>query len=125
MLFSLLPQNFSVCKLPLDSPVNLAQKFVFVARTDDELSLVCETKAVPPTTLQAKHGWKALRISGELDFALVGILAGVSSLLAQHHIAIFAISTYLTDYILVQQDTLEKTIQLLSDNGHSVERLEA
>lgn len=123
MLFTLLPQNFSVCKLPLDSPVNLAQAFVFVARTDEELSLVCETAAVPSTTLQVKHGWKALRISGELDFALVGVLATISEILAQQRIPIFAISTYVTDYILVQQDTLEKAIQVLCDNGHSVEAI--
>ncbi len=124
MLLTLLPQDFSVCKLPLNSPVNLAQEFVFVARTDTELSLVCETAAVPPTALQAKHHWKGLRLSGELDFSLVGILANISGLLAQHHISIFAVSTYLTDYIFVQESTLKKTIQVLCDNGHSVERLE-
>ena len=124
MLLTLLPQDFSVCRLPLNSPVDLAQEFVFVSRTDAELSLVCETEAVPPTALQVKHHWKALRISGELDFSLVGILANISGLLAQHHISIFAISTYLTDYIFVQETTLQNTIQVLCDNGHSVERFE-
>lgn len=131
MLFTLLPQIFSVCKLAPESStdgvcntfMDKAQQFVFIAKTDKELSIVCETAAVPQGILSVKHGWKALRISGELDFSLVGILADITGLLAKHHISIFAISTYLTDYILVQQDTLEKTLTVLHQNGHEIEHL--
>ncbi|MFS0600165.1 ACT domain-containing protein [Peribacillus frigoritolerans] len=34
--------------------------------------------------------------------------------------SIFAISTYNTDYLLVKSDTLEQTLQILSEHGHSV-----
>ena len=51
-----------------------------------------------------------------LDFSLVGILAKLSSLLAEHGISIFAISTFNTDYILVRQEA----VRVLSAAGYQV-----
>ena len=53
-----------------------------------------------------------------LDFSLVGILAKLSSLLAEHGISIFAISTFNTDYILVRQE--QEAVRVLSAAGYQV-----
>ena len=72
----------------------------FIGSTDAELSLVCETDRVPRRTLAREDGWRALRIVGQLDFSLTGILSRIATILADEKIGIFAVSTYNTDYIL-------------------------
>jgi hypothetical protein len=55
-----------------------------------------------------------------LDFALVGILAKVSTALAQDDIGLFAISTYNTDYILVKAENFERAESALDAAGYDV-----
>ena len=94
-------QEFSVCKVKDYSQIDLGQPFVFTGSTDEEKSLVCPTAIVPQNILERDDGWKALRINGILDFSLIGILARISSVLAENRIGIFAVSTFNTDYIFV------------------------
>ena len=59
---------------------------------------------------------------GPLDFSLTGILAGIlagiTQPLAGHGISIFAVSTYDTDYILVKNEQLTNTIEIMKNEGH-------
>ena len=115
-----LPQMFSVCKIFDLTQANLSREFVFFARTDEELSLVCETEHVPAKTLAREDGWRAVRIEGVLDFSMVGVLARISSLLAEQGISIFAVSTYNTDYIFTKVESFEPAIALLREAGYTV-----
>ena len=54
------------------------------------------------------------------DFSLTGILAIISSLLAEEKIGIFAISTFNTDYILVKEENLMKALGKLSREGYEI-----
>ena len=78
-------KDFSVCKIKDLSQVNLKDEFYFIGRTDEELSLVCETGSAPAGTLEREDGWKAFRIQGVLDFSLIGILSKISGILADNH----------------------------------------
>ncbi|MEZ4628665.1 MAG: ACT domain-containing protein [Eubacteriales bacterium] len=114
----LLPQMFSVCKLPDLSGVDLNRPFCFLGVTDEEVSLVCPDDAVPADTLAREDGWRGFRVQGVLDFSLVGILAQISSLLARHGISIFAVSTYNTDYIFTKADVFDRAIAALVEAGY-------
>lgn len=116
-----LPQAFSVCKITDLTKADLARDFVFLARTDEELSLVCETAYVPAQTLAREDGWRAFRVEGMLDFAMVGVLARISSLLAEHSISIFAVSTYNTDYIFTKAESFDPAIALFLQSGYTVD----
>ena len=61
-----------------------------------------------------------LKIAGILDFALVGIVAGVSSALATAQLGIFVLSTYNTDYILVKQADFPAAVAALRAAGYEV-----
>lgn len=63
--------------------VDLNREFCFIGKTDEEKSLVCLTKDVPPNVTEREDGWKAFRIQGILDFSLIGILSKISGLLAK------------------------------------------
>lgn len=120
MELKVLPQAFSVCKISDLSQADLSQEFVFFARTDEERSLVCETGCAPQSALAREDGWRCFRIQGVLDFSMVGVLAGISSLLAEHRISIFAVSTYHTDYIFTKEDQFPRAVVLLTRAGHTV-----
>lgn len=116
-----IPGIFSICKVSDYSQVNRDAAFCFTGQTDEEKSLVCLTEHVPENTTEREDGWKAFRIQGMLDFSLIGILAKITSLLAENHIGIFAISTYHTDYILTRQEHYERALQVLEAAGYFVE----
>lgn len=120
MNLKVINEDFSVCQLNDLSHIPFNDEFFFLAKTDEELSLVCTTKSVPENHLTVEHGWVALRIEGILDFSLVGILAKISSILASEQISIFALSTYNTDYILIKKTQLDKTILTLKNFNYTI-----
>ena len=112
------PGAFSVCRLASAEQADLSREFTFFAKTDEEISLVCETDAVPPGAAVAEHGWRMLRVKGELDFGLVGILAEIARALAEGGISLFVVSTYRTDYILVKEKDCAKALLQLRAAGY-------
>ena len=111
---------FSVCKVEGATQIDLSKDFCFIAKTDEEISLVCPTKNVPAVTSARDDGWRGFRIQGTLDFSLIGILAKISAILAEQRIGIFAISTYNTDYIFVKEENFAKALKSLAEHGYKL-----
>lgn len=122
MELEIISQEFSICKVKDLSQINYSDPFCFIGKTDEELSLVCSTELVPQNTIECDNNWKAFRIKGVLDFSLVDILSKISTLLADHNIGIFAVSTYNTDYILTKAENFEKAINVLESVGYIIKR---
>lgn len=120
MQLKVIDRELSVCKVSDASVIDLTQDYCFVGKTDEELSLVCETSNVPDETIERDDGWKGFRIQGVLDFSLIGILSGLSAILAENKIGIFAISTFNTDYILVKQENFERALEVLAAAGYEI-----
>ena len=120
MIIRVIEKDFSVCQVDDIAKIDLRDEYLFLSKTDEEISIVCETSKMPNNTIQCEIGWKAFKIQGVLDFSLVGILAKISSLLAQNSIPLFAVSTFNTDYILVKQDNFQKSLDVLSNNGYEI-----
>lgn len=125
MNIKVLEENYVVCRLDNEEVVPKwvnSKKFTSITRTEDELSIVCEDKNIPQE-MKVERTWRILKIEGPLDFSLIGILADISSILANEKISIFAISTFDTDYILVKEEDLEKSISTLMNNGHYINNI--
>ena len=120
MVLQAIGKDFTICKVEDSSSVDLAQEFVFLSKTDEELSLVCESSSTPPDVKERSDGWRAFRIEGVLDFSLIGILAKISTLLADAGIGLFAISTYNTDYILTKAEHFNQALRVLEANGYTI-----
>lgn len=120
---SLLTQRLAVCRLSPDveNPSWLHQDgFFVIARTTEELSIVCDEDCVPES-IQAEKGWRILKVQGPLEFTQVGVLADIAVPLARAGVSIFAISTFDTDYVLVKDTSLAQAVSALRDYGHFVE----
>jgi hypothetical protein len=118
-----LPGPLAVCRLAADEafpPWLPTRGFLSVTRTAHELSIVCSADAVP-AGVRCEGGWRALAVDGPLDFGLTGILASIATPLAETGISIFAISTFDTDYVLVQAERLDDATDTLRRAGHFVD----
>ena len=120
MQLKLIDIEFSICKVEDYLGIDLNQEYVFTGSTDEEKSLVCPVPLVPDNTTEREDGWRAFRIEGVLDFSLIGILAKISTCLADNGIGIFAISTFNTDYILTKTENFERAIKTLTRVGYTI-----
>ena len=120
MTLELLKKEYAVCRLNKQSFP--AGEFVSLTVCGGEISLVCEAGQVPPDCL-AETGWRALRVSGVLDFSMIGVLAGFTDALAKAGVSVFVVSTYDTDYLFIKTHSLKQAIQALRGHSHTVTEL--
>ena len=120
MKLKILPYELTVCKPASAEQALLSRDFFFLGKTDEEISLVCRTECVPDAVTAREDGWRCFRVEGILDFSLTGVLSGLSSVLAENGIGIFAVSTYNTDYILVKKENLCRAAAALEEAGYTV-----
>jgi uncharacterized protein len=90
-----------------------------ITRTADELSIVAPEEAVR-TQGRSEGPLAALTIVGPLDFGLVGVLARLTSVLAAASIAVFVVSTFDTDIIMLPQARLEDAQRRLVEAGYEL-----
>jgi hypothetical protein len=74
-----------------------------------------------PGDVRQERGWRCLKLQGPLPLNMTGVLAAVLEPLAAAQVAIFAIATFDTDYVLVREEQLEQAIAALRKAGHSIE----
>ena len=117
-----MPGKFAVCRFSADAPVPgwaWSGAFTSVTRTADELSIVCAADRVPEED-QPKSPWVCFKLEGPFSFSEVGILASVIGPLAGSGVPIFAVSTFDTDYVLVNEEHAGIALRALRDAGHQL-----
>jgi hypothetical protein len=120
---ALIDVPLAICRLSpaADVPAwaTASSPFLSISRTSDELSIVCPEEHVPLGT-KAERGWRALKLQGPFDLSMTGVLVSILSPLAEARIPVFAISTFDTDYVLVQSQKVRAAATVLSRHGHDV-----
>ena len=94
MRLQVIEGKFSVCKVENLRAVNFNVPWLFVGKTDAEISVVCLTVDVPHATLAREDGWRALRVAESMDFGLTGVMAGISTVLARAGISMVVIGCF-------------------------------
>jgi hypothetical protein len=120
--FRVISGSFAVCRLAAADPVpQWATKgtFTSLTRTADELSIVCPAENVPQAH-KPETSWACLKIEGPFVFSQIGILHAFIQPMVEAGISIFALATYDTDYVLIQNPSADKAIQALQNAGHEL-----
>ena len=128
LTLSIFPEKIGICYFEKNSPIPdwanppkfSSRKFGWakdisfcsITRTPDELSIVAPQDKIPAGVMFEKN-WRAFKVEGPLGFSLTGIVAFLSKPLAEAEISIFYISTYETDYLLVEEKNFEKAKKIL------------
>lgn len=116
--------EFTIHRFPAKSKIPSSvyeSDFFTVSKTDDEVSIVCDS-SITLQSEKSETGWSCFKVLGPLDFSLTGILAEIASSLAESNISIFAISTYDTDYILVDSKKVELAKGSLVASGYLIKK---
>ncbi len=147
---TLAPDAFAVCRLPAGADIPPwgmsalnGNGFATITRTREELSIVCAQASIPVAVsdgtanaadtdtaapnsgLRVDTDWRAFHVKGPFAFTEVGVLAALTTALANANIGIFAISTFDTDHLLVKAPDVDRSIQALTAAGHTVEANDA
>jgi len=120
--FRQLPGHYAIVRLAPESPVPAwatKGEFTSITRSVDELSIVCPADNLT-RDVQSPHHWTCLKLEGPFPFSLTGVLLSFIEPLSTKGIPIFAISTYDTDYVLIQEDFAGSAIDLLREAGHEL-----
>jgi uncharacterized protein len=120
--FRRLEEPFAICKLAATDPAPAwAPEGVLtsITRTLDELSIVCPLKHVPEPH-RPEIPWFCLKLEGPFAFSEVGIVKAFIDPLVMQGIPIFVVSTYDTDYVLVQETFSPAALQALEEAGHEL-----
>lgn len=98
----------------------LASHHIFsITKTEDELSVICLQDTFQEY-INCERQWRALKIINTFPLSSVGVLYSVIDPLVKVGVNIFAISTFNTDYILVQDNKLSLVKDTLIAYGHNV-----
>jgi hypothetical protein len=104
LTLAVLPDLMAICQFAPGTQLPswvFKSSFFSVTKTDEEISVVFDQSMVPPDVKRSDN-WRALKVEGPLDFSLTGIIFSLTKPLAENNIPIFVISTYDTDYLLVE-----------------------
>jgi len=94
-------------------------EFTSITRTAGELSIVCPADNLP-ADVDPPHHWICLKLEGPFSFSLTGVLLSFIAPLSRNGVPIFAISTYDTDYVLIQEEFAGVAISTLRQAGHEL-----
>jgi len=117
-----LAETYAVARLAPDAPVPswAHGELVSITKTRDELSIVAPAEQVPDE-IDAERDWRFFGVQGPLPFSMTGVLAELSTGLADAGISIFAVSTFDTDYIATKTDDFERALAVLEAAGHVIQ----
>ena len=119
---TVVPGRLAICRWDKGSPLpdwSMRGDFFAIVGTPDEVSIVCD-EGVVPLEVEASRDWVALKVAGPMPLSTVGVLADVAGPLAQAGVSLFAVSTFETDYVLINKFKVEIAIEALKQAGHSV-----
>ena len=111
---------YAIVRLAPDEPVpEWATKgeFTSITRTGDELSIVSPAENLP-SDAYLQHRWTCLKLEGPFPFSQTGVLLSFIDPLSSQRVPIFAISTYDTDYVLIQEEFVQAALGILDEAGH-------
>jgi hypothetical protein len=120
--FRQLPGPYAILRLSPDVPVPdwaMQGDFTSITRTAEELSIVCPADKIPKE-LASGPRWICFKLEGPFPFSQTGVLLSFIEPLSNNGIPIFAISTYDTDYVLVQEERGDAAVGVLREAGHEL-----
>ena len=94
--------------------------FFSITFTDEEISIVTK-EDLGIGSRKIEKNWKCLKIQGQLDLNLIGVIHDISDVLVEAEVSLFVISTYNTDYFMVRENMLHNATEALKNNGYDIE----
>jgi len=93
--FTILKGSYSIYRLKNDSFIPdwiFDSEFYSLTRTKEELSIVCKhVDIIMDSNTKVDKHWRILKINGQLDLSIIGVIAYFSDLLKVNKIPVFTV----------------------------------
>lgn len=83
----------------------------------DGNTIVCRY-GLEPIQADIERNWKAIQVDTALGFNEVGVIASIIGPLAAAGVAVFVLSSFSTDWVLVKDTAVELAKEALRTTGH-------
>ncbi|CAM3773303.1 hypothetical protein CCOS865_03080 [Pseudomonas reidholzensis] len=118
-----LPEHYAISRLDGDQALPAwadGEGFVSIARSPDELSIVCHQRRVPEG-IKIDRDWRCIQFVGPFAFDEIGIVLSVVRPLTEAGFGVFVVSTFDGDFLLLKADQFTEGLETLREAGHQVE----
>ncbi|NMM28737.1 MAG: ACT domain-containing protein [Glaciimonas sp.] len=113
--FTLLPASYAIAKcdknLASAWPVSMANLLACIIEADC-ISYIAQQYSPLLVGCENSNNWRALKIDAVLDFSQSGVLLEALTPLAAANISVLVVSSFDTDYILVQQLSAQEALRV-------------
>lgn len=117
MILQVIDRDFSVYKVNEIPADLLKNEFTFIGTTDNELSVISETRFMPKDTVIYEGGWKCFRIAEDASFEKYGMIAFLANIIAAQKTSTLVVGTYDTDYLFIKEEKFDEVVRALKENG--------
>lgn len=117
-----LPELYAISRLNSQDPIPAwadGEGFVNIARSADELSIVCRQIRVPEG-IKVDRDWNCVQFVGPFAFDETGIVLSVVRPLSEAGFGVFVVSTFDGDFLLLKEDGFIAGLDVLRDAGHQI-----
>ena len=98
--------------------------FFSITYTEDEISVVIEERKLDlfkSTEIDKLNtNYVNIKVDEVVEVSLGGILYKITEIVKTLKISVFVISTYNTDYIMIEKKNLERALESLINNGYEI-----
>lgn len=108
--------TYAVCQTEQSHPA----AFATIQDETETTVVVAHDEVDSVEATHVERGWKRLTFEIDLPFELVGFLATVATALAEADVAVFVLSSYSTDHVLVKEGDLAPALSTLEALGCTV-----
>ncbi len=117
LTLAVLPEKLGICHLDKNTPIPSwaleKTNFTSITRTMDELSITLPQDKILAGVM-AERDWRVFKLEGDVELSSIGIISSLAKPLAEAGISIFNVSTYETNYVLVEEKNLGKAKKILA-----------
>lgn len=117
MVLEKINHDFSICKVLQFRKELLMDKFTFVSKTDNELSIICRTQFVPQDCVTVEHKWSCFRIAEDASFGKFGMIAFLTQIIAKESTGVLVVATFDTDYLFIKNEKFFDVCSALENQG--------
>lgn len=122
MQLELLQELYAICQTdqsddPVQEEIWRNDELFAIIKTTDEVTIIVKQDHVP-TGAKSETDYNCFRVAEAMAFDVIGVIAGISRILAEAKIPIFVLSTFNTDYVFLKRKFMETAKSELQNNGY-------
>ena len=122
MRLRLHPEEYVVARMETGALRPRAEDGLFASICGPDGNTIVCRYGFEPIQADVERHWRAIQVDEALGFGEVGVIASILGPLAAAGVAVFVLSSFSTDWVLVRSTTVDLATETLRATGHTFAR---